>query len=51
VSSLVCSYDLQVGLWPNLSKANNHKMASGDILIDFFQNIIYIKPILMFPSL
>jgi hypothetical protein len=47
----VCSKDLQVGMWPNLSKENQYKMASGDILIDCFQNIFYTKPILMFLSL
>jgi hypothetical protein len=37
-------------MWPNISKAHQYKMDSGDILINFFQNSFYIKPILMFPS-
>jgi hypothetical protein len=49
---VVCRYDLQVGMWPNLSKTyQTYIMAGGDILISYFQFIFQIKPILMFSSL
>jgi hypothetical protein len=47
----VCSYDLQIGIWPNLSK--NHQIlyfSHGDILVRYFHSILQIKAILMFLS-
>jgi hypothetical protein len=42
---VVCSYDLQVGMWPNLSKTHQkYILVSGDILIDYFQFIFQLKP-------
>jgi hypothetical protein len=43
VEFLVCSSNLQVGMWPNQSKSNPYKMASEDILIKSFQIIFLYK--------
>jgi hypothetical protein len=40
----VCSYDLQIGMWPNLFKnPSNTILSHGDILISHFHSTFQIK--------
>jgi hypothetical protein len=43
---LVCRYDPQVGLWPNLFKTHQLIFLTS---VNYFPSTFQIKPILMFP--